>query len=69
MNLDPLFDTIVNYIPAPEGDPTAPMQMLVSSIDYNDYVGRIGIGRVERGTVRVESGGRHLRLSRSQPLR
>ena len=50
MNLDPLFDTIVNYIPAPEGDPTAPMQMLVSSIDYNDYVGRIGIGRVERGT-------------------
>ena len=53
VNLDPLFDTIVNYIPAPEGDPTAPMQMLVSSIDYNDYVGRIGIGRVERGTVRV----------------
>ena len=51
VNLDPLFDTIVNYIPAPEGDPTAPMQMLVSSIDYNDYVGRIGIGRVERGTV------------------
>ena len=53
VNLDPLFDTIVNYIPAPEGDPPAPMQMLVSSIDYNDYVGRIGIGRVERGTVRV----------------
>ena len=53
VNLDPLFDTIVNYIPAPEGDPTAPMQMLVSSIDYNDYVGRIGIGRVERGTVKV----------------
>ena len=53
VNLDPLFDTIVNYIPAPEGDPAAPMQMLVSSIDYNDYVGRIGIGRVERGTVRV----------------
>ena len=52
VNLDPLFDTIVNYIPAPEGDPTAPMQMLVSSIDYNDYVGRIGIGRVERGELK-----------------
>ena len=52
VNLDPLFDTIVNYIPAPSGDPTAPMQMLVSSIDYNEYVGRIGIGRIERGTLR-----------------
>ena len=52
VNLDPLFDTIVNYIPAPEGDPEAPVQMLVSSIDYNEYVGRIGIGRIERGTLR-----------------
>ena len=52
VNLDPLFDTIVNYIPAPSGDPTAPVQMLVSSIDYNEYVGRIGIGRIERGTLR-----------------
>ena len=52
VNLDPLFDTIVDYIPAPEGDPEAPVQMLVSSIDYNDYVGRIGIGRIERGTLR-----------------
>ena len=51
VNLDPLFDTIVNYIPAPSGDPTAPVQMLVSSIDYNEYVGRIGIGRIERGTL------------------
>ena len=55
VNLDPLFDTIVNYIPAPEGDPTAPMQMLVSSIDYNDYVGRIGIGRISRGTLKLNS--------------
>ena len=55
VNLDPLFDTIVNYIPAPEGDPTAPMQMLVSSIDYNDYVGRIGIGRITRGTLKLNS--------------
>ena len=51
-NLVPLFETIVNYIPAPEGDPDAPLQMLVSSLDYNDYVGRIGIGRIERGTIR-----------------
>ncbi len=52
VNLDPLFKTIVDYIPAPMGDPKAPLQMLVSSIDYNDYVGRIGIGRIERGTIR-----------------
>ena len=51
VNLDPLFKTIVDYIPAPTGDPEAPLQMLVSSIDYNDYVGRIGIGRIERGTI------------------
>lgn len=52
-DLVPLFETIVNYIPAPEGDPEGPMQMLISSIDYNDYVGRTGIGRIERGTIRV----------------
>ena len=51
-DLTPLFDTIVNYIPAPQGDPEAPLQMLVSSIDYNEYVGRIAIGRIERGTIR-----------------
>ncbi len=55
VNLMPLFDTILDYIPAPEGDPEAPLQLLVSSIDYNDYVGRIGIGRIERGTVKVGS--------------
>ena len=48
-----LFDTILEYIPAPEGDEAGPLQMLVSSIDYNDYVGRIGIGRIERGVIRV----------------
>ena len=52
-DLVPLFETIVNYIPAPEGDPEGPMQMLISSIDYNDYVGRTGIGRIERGTIKV----------------
>ncbi len=52
-DLTPLFDTILSYIPAPEGDPDGDLQLLVSSIDYNDYVGRIGIGRVERGTIKV----------------
>ena len=52
-DLIPLFDTIVNYIPAPTGDKDAPLQLLVSSIDYNEYVGRIAVGRVERGTIKV----------------
>ncbi len=52
-NLVPLFDTILDHIPAPEGDETEPVRVLVSSIDYNDYVGRMGIGRVERGTLKA----------------
>ena len=52
-DLTPLFETIVNYMPAPQGDAGAPLQVLVSSIDYNEYVGRIGIGRIERGTLKV----------------
>ena len=52
-DLQPLFRTILDYIPAPEGEPEEDLQLLVSSIDYNEYVGRIGIGRVERGTVKV----------------
>ncbi len=52
-DLTPLFETIVNYIDAPQGDENAPLQLLVSSIDYNDYVGRIAVGRVERGTIKV----------------
>ena len=51
-DLTPLFDTIVSYIDPPKGDPTGPLQLLVSSIDYNEFVGRIGIGRIERGTIR-----------------
>ncbi len=53
VDLTPLFEKIVNYMPAPEGDETGDLQLLVSSIDYNDYVGRIGIGRIERGNIRV----------------
>ena len=52
-DLVPLFETIVNYIPAPQGDAQAPLQLLVSSIDYNEYVGRIAVGRIERGTIKV----------------
>ena len=52
-NFIPLFDKILEHIPAPEGDDTGDLQMLVSSIDYNDYVGRIAVGRVDRGTVKV----------------
>lgn len=51
-SLRPLFDTIIDYIPAPGADTEAPFQMLVSSLDYNDYVGRICIGRIERGSIR-----------------
>ena len=53
VNLEPLFETIIRYIDAPQGDKTAPLQLLVSSIDYNEYVGRIAVGRVERGTIKV----------------
>ena len=51
-DLVPLFDTILDYIPAPEGEVDAPLQALVSSIDYNNFVGRIGIGRIERGVMK-----------------
>ena len=52
-DMAPLFDTIIDYIPAPQGDEDGPLQILISTIDYNEYVGRIGIGKVSRGTIRV----------------
>lgn len=52
-DMTPLFETILNYIPAPEGDETAGTQVLISTIDYNEYVGRIGVGKVDNGTIRV----------------
>ena len=52
-NMVPLFETIIEHIPAPEGDPEAPTQVLISTIDYNEYVGRIGVGKVDNGFVKV----------------
>ncbi len=52
-NMIPLFETIVNYIPAPTGDPDANTQVLISTIDYNEYVGRIGVGKIDNGTLKV----------------
>lgn len=52
-NMEDLFETIVKYIPAPEGEKDEPLQVLISTIDYNEYVGRIGIGKVERGSIKV----------------
>ena len=52
-NMLPLFETILNYIPAPEGDPDSGTQVLISTIDYNEYVGRIGVGKVDNGSVKV----------------
>ncbi len=52
-NMKPLFETILDYIPAPEGDPEEGTQVLISTIDYNEYVGRIGIGKVDNGKVKV----------------
>ena len=53
VDMGPLFETIVNHIPAPEGDPDADTQVLISTIDYNEFVGRIGIGKVENGGLKV----------------
>ncbi len=52
-NMVPLFETIINYIPAPEGDPEAGTQVLISTIDYNEYVGRIGVGKIDNGSLKV----------------
>jgi len=52
-NMEPLFETIISHIPAPEGDPDADTQMLISTIDYNEYVGRIGVGKIDNGSLSV----------------
>ena len=56
VSMEPLFETIIDYIPAPEGDENAGTQVLISTIDYNEYVGRIGVGKVDNGTIRVNQG-------------
>lgn len=53
VSMEPLFETIIDHIPAPEGDPEAPTQVLISTIDYNEYVGRIGVGKVDNGFLKV----------------
>ena len=55
-DMSALFETILEYIPAPEGDPEAETQVLISTIDYNEYVGRIGVGKVDNGTLKVNQG-------------
>ncbi|MCR4608162.1 MAG: translational GTPase TypA [Eubacterium sp.] len=52
-DMKPLFDTILEHIPAPEGDPDAGLQILISTIDYNEYVGRIGVGKIDNGTIKL----------------
>ena len=53
VDMSPLFETIISYIPEPEGDPDADTQVLISTIDYNEYVGRIGIGKIDNGSIKV----------------
>ncbi|MTI69440.1 MAG: translational GTPase TypA [Firmicutes bacterium] len=53
VNMKPLLDTVLEYTPAPVGDPEGDLQILISTIDYNDYVGRIGVGKIERGTINI----------------
>ncbi len=67
VDLSPLFDTIVSHVPAPPHDDAGPFQMLISTIDYSPYLGRLGIGRVERGTVRVGESVALLPLETSRP--
>ena len=55
-DLSPLFDSIVKFVPSPKGEVEAPLQLLISSLDYDDYVGRIAIGKIERGTIKKEQG-------------
>ena len=68
VDMSPLFETIINYIPAPEGDPDAETQVLISTIDYNEYVGRIGIGKVDNGGLKVNQDSKRSRSASSTSL-
>ncbi len=67
-DLTPLFKTIISHVPAPSGDPELPFQMLVSTVDYSSYVGRIAIGRIERGRIRIGQAVRVLPLGEPGPV-
>src|SRR5690606_16294144 len=68
VNLDPLFEAIIEHVPPPEGELDGPFQMLVSTIDYSPYLGRLGIGRIERGTVSVGDSVALLPLEPTRPM-
>lgn len=68
-NMEDLFETIINYIPAPKGDIDEPLQVLISTIDYNDYVGRIGIGKIERGKVKTNQEALIVNLERKDEIK
>ena len=63
VDMSPLFETIIDYIPAPEGDPDAETQVLISTIDYNEFVGRIGVGKIDNGSLKGKPGLRHRKPS------
>ena len=68
-DLKPLFETIINHIPAPEGDEKAGLKMLVSSAEHNDYVGKLAVGKVERGEIRVGQNGKHFQFYKFRSMR
>ncbi|WP_201767819.1 translational GTPase TypA [Schnuerera ultunensis] len=68
-NMEDLFETIINYIPEPKGDIDGPLQVLISTIDYNDYVGRIGIGKIERGKVKTNQEALIVNLERKDEIK
>src|SRR5436853_7499436 len=68
VDLSPLFDAIIKHVPAPPSDDASPFQMLISTIDHSPYLGRIGIGKIERGTVHVGDAVALLPLEPSRPI-
>ena len=66
-NLQPLFETILQHIPPPKGDPEEMLQLLVANLDYSDYLGRLAIGRVFNGTLRHGDECRHRQAGRQLP--
>ena len=66
----PLFDAILKHVPAHEGDPTAPLQLQICSLDYSTYVGRIGVGRINQGTIKpMQDVARHAKARTATPIK